>query len=354
MFGVHVFPFNGTPQDLQTTASPTFAGLTLSDEVNSNTVFSALTLNHTTSGVTELPGIGTGMDFLCETASSENQIAMQLQAVATNTSFGTESFDFVMTLRANGSAAAEKARLTDDSNYLLGGTAVAASATNTLHLYNGTAPTGSITNGVLVYSEDVSASAELKARDEAGNTPTLSPHNFSMFTPDPADPYPWSYYSKNDYLGEEINVDMSGALRELEALSGKTFIHRRQIAKTDWRKDREAQGAQDRERQVLAAMNDEVEINLRGATEVAEGRVEAESTEDYFALNPDSGKVEKRQRKVRVERATGKMATRLKPGVRIDEQTGKLYRKKTREEAEAEIELVPIKPLPAWMAARLR
>ncbi len=94
-----------------------------------------------------------------------------------------------------------------------------------LQIFNGTAPSASVTDGVQLYSEDVAASAELKARDEAGNITTLSPHNFSMFQPDPLDPaIPFSYYSKNVYIGKEMSVDWIGVIRELERTSGKQFI----------------------------------------------------------------------------------------------------------------------------------
>lgn len=94
-----------------------------------------------------------------------------------------------------------------------------------LQIFNGTAPTASITDGVQFYSEDVSSSAEAKVRDEAGNITTLSPHNFSMFQPDPIDPaIPFSYYSKNVYIGKEMSVDWIGVIRELERTSGKQFI----------------------------------------------------------------------------------------------------------------------------------
>jgi len=81
--------------------------------------------------------------------------------------------------------------------------------------------------------------SELKVRDELGNVTTLSPHNFSLFTPDSSYEFPWSYYSRNDYLGLEINVDMFGAIRALEELTGKQFIYLNKIDKRDWNKDQQ-------------------------------------------------------------------------------------------------------------------
>ena len=61
----------------------------------------------------------------------------------------------------------------------------------------------------------------------------------SLYKPASDDPYPWSYYAKNEYLGEEVNVDMSAAIRALEELTGKQFIHRRTFEPKDMMADRE-------------------------------------------------------------------------------------------------------------------
>lgn len=91
-----------------------------------------------------------------------------------------------------------------------------------LNIYNGTAPTGSLTDGVILYAEDVSSSSELKVRDEAGNITTLSPHNFDLIPQGPSEDMAWSYYSEKD--GKRINVDMLKAIRVLERLSGEQLV----------------------------------------------------------------------------------------------------------------------------------
>ena len=89
----------------------------------------------------------------------------------------------------------------------------------TLSLENSTVPTSSNTNGVLLYSQDVSFSSELRVRDEAGNITTLSPHNFSMTNK--SEPMAWSYYSENTAIDKKINVDMLKAVRLIEKLTGE-------------------------------------------------------------------------------------------------------------------------------------
>lgn len=91
-----------------------------------------------------------------------------------------------------------------------------------LNIYNGTAPAGSLTDGVILYAEDVTSSSELKVRDEAGNITTLSPHNFELIPQGPSEDMAWSYYSEKD--GKRINVDMLKALRVLERMSGEQLV----------------------------------------------------------------------------------------------------------------------------------
>jgi hypothetical protein len=125
-------------------------------------------------------------------------------------------------------------RIDSSGNLLVGGTSSAASAAAGLHLFNGTAPTGNVTDGVVLYSEDVSASAELKVRDEAGNVTTLSPHNFSLIPEGPSEEMAFGYYSEKRYTEEEkaegktdkaINIDLLKLARLLEGLTGEKLIH---------------------------------------------------------------------------------------------------------------------------------
>jgi len=107
-------------------------------------------------------------------------------------------------------------------NVLIGGTSTPSSSVGNLALFNGTAPSGSVTNGIVLYAEDVSSSSELKVRDEAGNVTTLSPHNFELIPEGPSEDMAWSYFSERD--GKRINVDMLKAIRVLEKLSGEQLV----------------------------------------------------------------------------------------------------------------------------------
>lgn len=150
-----------------------------------------------------------------------------------------------LNVRNNGSGSALYNCMTWDvlGNIGVGVTTWGTSATRTMAFTNsGTAPSSSPADMVQLYCADVSSSAELRVRDEAGNVTTLGPHDFVLYEPDDADPYPWTYHAENAMIGTEISVDMSGAIRALEALTGKKFIHIRDIPVTeDWdRNQREA------------------------------------------------------------------------------------------------------------------
>ena len=102
-----------------------------------------------------------------------------------------------------------------------------ASLENNLSLFNGTIPVGSAKDGVHLYSQDVSASAELKVMDEAGNITTLSPHNFSLSPK--SHPMAWSFYSENKEIGQRINVDMLKTIRLVEEMSGEKLVYRENL-----------------------------------------------------------------------------------------------------------------------------
>jgi len=115
----------------------------------------------------------------------------------------------------------ERVRISAAANMLVNGTADPTSAVGAVGIFNGTAPSASIANGTILYSEDVTASSELKVRDEAGNITTLSPHNFSKLDK-PSEDLAWSYYSEKD--GKYIAVDMAKAIRTIEQLTERISV----------------------------------------------------------------------------------------------------------------------------------
>ena len=75
-------------------------------------------------------------------------------------------------------------------------------------------PSG-VTNRAAIYAKDVSSSAELFVRDEAGNVTQISPHNAEG---------EWTYYSENSITGKRFKVNMEKMIRKLEEITGESFI----------------------------------------------------------------------------------------------------------------------------------
>ncbi len=88
---------------------------------------------------------------------------------------------------------------------------------------NTEATPSTVTDSVHLFAQDVSSSSELKVRDEAGNTTTLSPHNFSLIPDGASEDMAWSYYSEKN--GKKINVDMLKLARMVEELTGETLVY---------------------------------------------------------------------------------------------------------------------------------
>lgn len=130
-------------------------------------------------------------------------------------------------------------------NVRMGASIPASNGTAVLEFEDGTAPTALGTNSAGLYANDVAGTVEMFAIDEGAAATQISPHNFSLFTPDPAEPAPWDYYSENPYTGEIINVDIAGLVRAVEALTGKTFIYRAKLPVTrDWADDQQRNARQ--------------------------------------------------------------------------------------------------------------
>ena len=72
-----------------------------------------------------------------------------------------------------------------------------------------------VANKAHIYAKDESSSAEVFVRDEAGNVTKISPHN---------DEGEWEYYSRNTKTGKTVRVNMEEMIRDIEKLTGKSYI----------------------------------------------------------------------------------------------------------------------------------
>jgi len=73
-----------------------------------------------------------------------------------------------------------------------------------------------VANNAHIYAKDESSSAEVFVRDEAGNVTKISPHN---------EQGEWEYYSRNTKTGKTVRINMEEMIRDIEKLTGKTYIN---------------------------------------------------------------------------------------------------------------------------------
>jgi hypothetical protein len=66
-----------------------------------------------------------------------------------------------------------------------------------------------------IYAKDVSGTAEVFVKDAAGNETQISPHNAQG---------EWEYFSRNVKTGKTVRINMEEMIRDIEQLTGKTYI----------------------------------------------------------------------------------------------------------------------------------
>jgi hypothetical protein len=115
---------------------------------------------------------------------------------------------------ANGSST-ERARITSDGNFSIGGSANRATTVGTaaLNIFNGTAPVGTLTNGISIYS----SSGEAYVMDAAGNATLFSPHD--------AETNEWIFKSKHTPTGKVLKIDVEKLLRFVNDHFGLDAVH---------------------------------------------------------------------------------------------------------------------------------
>ena len=248
-------------------------------------------------------------------------------------------------------------------NVRIGAAASPTGGTLGLVFGQGTAFSGLGANTAGIQAKDVSGTAEMFAVDEAAAATQISSHNFTMFNPDPTFELPWDHYSEHPYLGKKIGVDMYGAVKALEVLTGKKFIYIATLptnAKRDWNVDQAALVAIEKERRVQKALNEEVIITDIVTAFISEEvmkeiEVDTGNTKRIYELDIGNKKIRVKTVPIMTTQkvGTGKFETKLKDDYRFDEVTGKIFRKKTREEVEASIVAPVAKAPPAWMKVRM-
>jgi len=212
-----------------------------------------------------------------------------------------------------------------------------------------------------MWAQTQSFTTDMKVMDSDGNITVISPHRFELYQPDGADPVPWSYYSENVFIGKRVNADVSGALRALEELTGKQFVFVENLP-ADKVVDIEAWKARETQRLIEEAKRRAIEadpwieIGLSEALEEADEVVAEQVTRvvTKYRVNLETKSIEPYETEETAveERATGRKVERLKEGVVLDENTGKLYRPRTADDVTLSPSDIPEVQLPQYVLDR--
>jgi hypothetical protein len=160
--------------------------------------------------VTGGPSVSTkGSDQLTFTAALSGT-TVTLSAASTSGSSTVVNAYRVQLLRGIGGASTTNTVLVNTTQTITG----QKTFTTPIALTVGSDPT-TVANTAHIYAKDESASAEVYVRDEAGNVTKISPHNAQG---------EWEYYSRNTKTGKIVRVNMEEMIRDLEQLTGKTYI----------------------------------------------------------------------------------------------------------------------------------
>jgi len=155
----------------------------------------------------------------------------RIQATAGDDDTNKDEGDLSFATTAAGSLT-EHMRIVQEGDVLIGTTATPSANNGKVLVFgDNTADPTMGTNTAGLYGKNVTTTVEMFAVDEGGAAAQLTPHNFSLFAP--ADRFAWDYYYYNRYTGDEVNADIYGAIREIEAISGKKFIYTKKIPVND-------------------------------------------------------------------------------------------------------------------------
>jgi len=160
--------------------------------------------------VTQGPMVSTkGTDQLEVTASLSGS-TVTVQAASTSGSSTTVNGYRVHMLRGSAGASTADTVLVSTEQTISG----AKTFSSPIALTVGSDPSG-VANNAHIYAKDEASSAEVFVRDEAGNVTKISPHNEAG---------EWEYFSRNVKTGKTVRVNMEEMIRDIEKLTGKTYI----------------------------------------------------------------------------------------------------------------------------------
>lgn len=193
---------------LHVTGSATAANRQSTFESTDTSAASApvINLNRTTTSGSAVQTVGT-ISFTRTLTDGSSSTASSILSYGDNNSGSPTAFLRLSAITHLeyyvGSSLNEKARLTSNANFKIGGTANRGTTegTNQLVIFNGSAPSGTLSNGISIYS----SSGEAYVMDASGNATLFSPHD--------AETNEWIFKSKHTPSGKVLRIDVERLLR---------------------------------------------------------------------------------------------------------------------------------------------
>lgn len=203
---------------------------------------------------------------------------------------------------------------------------------------------------------------DLWVMNSFGDSTLISPHRFELYQPSPEDELPWTFYSENCFIGKRTNVDISGAIRALEELTGKQFIYmidlpeEKRVDAEEWVTSQTLDMIQ-RAKEYEIEKTPWIEVPLTEALEEVDEIVyeNVVQTRRKYRVNLEQANVEgfDAEEEVVVARPTGRKVKRVKRDVQFVEETGKFFRRRTLDDVNICPDDLPEVRLPPYVTSRL-
>ena len=193
------------------TLNSTSEALTITTTEDSNSAAPVIDLKRNSSSPANADYLGQ-IKFKGENDNDQEVVYAKISGKILDVADGSEDGILEFAFKKNGSNNIS-GRFRSDSLQLLNDTSLRVTGHVELGVLSGD-PSGT-TNIAHIYAKDESSSAEVFVRDEAGNVTKISPHN---------EQGEWEYFSRNTKTGKTVRVNMEEMIRDIEQLTGKTYI----------------------------------------------------------------------------------------------------------------------------------
>ena len=196
---------------LEVTNTSTDDSILITSTEDSSTAAPVLTFKRNSASPADADYLGQ-LKFKGENDADQEVIYAKITAKILDASDGSEDGIIEFAHKKNGSNAIT-GRFRSDSLQLLNDTSLRVTGHGEFGVL--ASDPGGSAGYAKIYAKDESASAEMFVQDEAGNVTKISPHN---------EQGEWEYYSRNVKTGKVVRINMEEMIRDIESLTGKSYI----------------------------------------------------------------------------------------------------------------------------------